>query len=431
VKISWAALEDMATLAGAAMEWRQVAGEVAFEAIRLACLDDAERPASSVPCPDRPGCAHKLWPKADGGYVGVSKADDGVDCDDIQVTDEEAVVWELNFVRLGRKVAESLSCDSMDAKLDLDRTRQIGSLGDGPLPILLTIQNDEDGFTKVVKQLVARFPKGFVLFAPTSRFCNVHATDLFGRVNAGFFTLEAHVILLANGKLQASKTAEELFAAHLAPPVGNTSIKRMAMQPCPRFLLRRGMGVWKLIFEGKEGEIDHGRGISLVAYLLFNPPLGGLHGTELAKRVFGQEILQEASLGADSDSTRRKIEKEAIKWNAVMKNPGASESEKAEALEELQNLADALNVTRMDSEGGADKQVRAIRRAIDRLIEKLRDAKDRKNNPHLALRALGEHLHKHLWIPSSRFSGDSRSRARAGVAGQFTYERPAGVVWAE
>lgn len=228
-----------------------------------------------------------------------------------------------------------------------------------------------------------------------------------------------------------ARSVEVLPAVAGEPAASAVPINGAAVLPSPRYLLRRGAGVWRLVFDGKEGEIDHGRGIALVAYLLFNPPVGGVHGTELAKLAFGQEILQEASLGADGDSTRRMIQKQAKEWMAVMKNPGASDMEKAEAMEHLEQLAETLNVTRADSEGGADKQVRAVRRAIERLIDKLREANDRKNDPHPALRAFGEHLDEHLWKPSSRFGGNRRSRARAGVAGQFTYECPKGVVWAE
>jgi hypothetical protein len=199
----------------------------------------------------------------------------------------------------------------------------------------------------------------------------------------------------------------------------------------PRYLLRRGAGMWRVVCDKKEGEIDLGRGISLVAYLLFNPPLGGLHGTELASLAFGYEVVQEASLSADGDSTRRLIQKKARECMAVLQDPSASDMEKDEARGELETLGKALNVTRQDSNGGADKQVRAVRRAIERLIDKLREAKDRKGDPHVGLRAFGEHLHEYVWKPSSRFSGDRRARARAGVAGRFTYERPADVVWEE
>ena len=97
----------------------------------------------------------------------------------------------------------------------------------------------------------------------------------------------------------------------------------------------------------------------------------------------------------------------------------------------LEDLAEGLNVTRSDSHGNAEREVRAIRRAIERLIDGLLEARDRRNNPHEALRAFGEHLHRYLWIPSSRFSGSRRSRVRTETAGMFAYERPPDVIWEE
>ncbi|WCJ60323.1 7-cyano-7-deazaguanine synthase [Fontisphaera persica] len=199
----------------------------------------------------------------------------------------------------------------------------------------------------------------------------------------------------------------------------------------PRYLLRKGAGIWRVVFDGKEGEIEHGRGIDLVAYLLFNPPQGGIHGTRLGAAVFGHAVVEEANMGSDSDPARRKILKEAEECRDILNDPTASETTRDEAVAKLEELAKVLNVTRSDSQGNAEKQVRAIRRAIERLIEKLREAKDRQNNPHQALRAFGEHLHKHLWVPSSRFSGTRHSRVSTETAGQFTYERPPDINWEE
>lgn len=201
----------------------------------------------------------------------------------------------------------------------------------------------------------------------------------------------------------------------------STGVGRSVMvAPGPRYLLRRGLGVWRVVFEGREGEIEHGRGISLVAHLLFHLAPGGLHGTELAGMAFGQAVVHEASLGADGDSTRRLIQRQAKECMAVLQDPLASEMERSEATEQLEELAKALKVTRAGSEGGAEKQVRAVRRAIERLIEKLREAKDRRHDPHPALRAFGAHLHEYMRKPSSRFCGSRCARSRAEVAGRFT-----------
>ena len=185
-----------------------------YPAVREAFLQKAKRKASSVQCPHLEGCTHELRLRGNG-YVAKCKDDDGAGCDDFLLSADAAEVWEVNLKRLGAAIAGALKCVVKDEKLELNRTRQIASLGSAPLPILLTVQHDKDGFSEVVARLVAKLPKGFVLLAPSSRFCTATATDMLGRVNAGFFDLETHVELLESGKLHAPKTGAELFAAHL------------------------------------------------------------------------------------------------------------------------------------------------------------------------------------------------------------------------
>lgn len=211
----WQCLEEMPGLAASAAEWqRHLGGD--FAVCKAAFLRRTTRHVASLPCPHDCGHAHDVRASRDGSFVGVCRGgDDDPACDDIPLTADDVAVWEVNLARLGRAIALALKCDAKDAKLGLDRTRQIASLGDAPLPIVLTIQHDEDGFGDVVAQLVARLPKGFILLAPTSRFCTAPATELLGKVNAGFFSLESLVTVLASGKLHASKSGGELFAAHL------------------------------------------------------------------------------------------------------------------------------------------------------------------------------------------------------------------------
>jgi len=210
---AWRCLEELPGLSGVAAEWKRYAG-TQFDPLRKGFLQKASRRASSIPCPTKIGCTHQVTPRGNG-FVGVCKDDEGTGCDDIPLTAADVEVWELNFPRLGRAVAQALKCDLKDTALGLERTRQIASIGDGPLPILLTIQHDEDGFVDTVARLVARFPKGFILLAPTSRFCNATATEMMGRVNAGLFTLEQQVNLMPNGTLHAPKSGGELFARYL------------------------------------------------------------------------------------------------------------------------------------------------------------------------------------------------------------------------
>lgn len=209
----WHILEDVPAHSAAAVDWKLHLGG-AYAAACEAFLQKAKRKASSVQCPHVESCAHELKPRGNG-FIGKCKNDDGPGCDDIMLTADEAEVWEVNLKRLGAAIAGALKCLAKDDKLEINRTRQIASLGNAPLPVLLTVQHDKDGFSDVVARLVAKLPKGFVLLAPSSRFCTATATDMLGRVNAGFFDLETHVELLDSGRLHAAKTGAELFKAHL------------------------------------------------------------------------------------------------------------------------------------------------------------------------------------------------------------------------
>ena len=198
-----------------------------------------------------------------------------------------------------------------------------------------------------------------------------------------------------------------------------------------RYFLRKGLGVWKLIFNGMEAVIKDCRGIALVAHLLFNHKTSSFHGSELAALVLGQAMVQEGSLGGDGETTQKKLKEVAGDCMAVIQDPSASELEKAEATKQLEDLAECRQVAGHSSVSGAEKQVRAVRRAIERFIGALRMARDRSKRVQQALRAFGEHLHQYMWIPSSRYGGSRRARVQTGTAGRFVYERPSGVRWQE
>jgi hypothetical protein len=353
------------------------------------------------------------------------------DCDTFEVPPEEAVLLDVNKPRLARAVGMALCGEAREMDLGVSGAQQVGAVGRNAVPVVLLVRAEAPGFRASLAELVARLRRPFVLLAPTSEFLDVAGHELLANAQAQFLDLQSHLTMSADGSLHANEAAIEVLGRMGRPAALNIPPRVTPAEPKPQYLLRKGQGVWRLVFDGQEGEIDDGRGIALVAHLLFNPPSGGLHGTELASLVFCHSVVVEASLGADGDSTRKVIQQKARECWATLNNPASSDLDKDEARDELEELARALNVTRSDSEGNADRQVRAVRRSIDRLIEKLRGATDRSKNPQAALRAFGEHLHKYLWTPSSRFSGDRRSRARAKVAGRFTYEPPDGVQWEE
>ena len=67
--------------------------------------------------------------------------------------------------------------------------------------------------------------------------------------------------------------------------------------------------------------------------------------------------------------------------------------------------------------------------AIQVLVAHLARAVDAAGEPEPVLRAFARHLDEHLLMPSSRHAVWIGGRDAAILAGFFTYEPPAGVVW--
>jgi len=199
----------------------------------------------------------------------------------------------------------------------------------------------------------------------------------------------------------------------------------------PRYRLQNGGGIWKIIFEGRAAEWKDEKGLHYVAYLLKNPPEEPIHGVKLAARVFGYADIPERSLGKEDASSQRAIEKEARELAALLTGGDASELVKEEARERLEELARIRQQAGKRPETSAEKTVRAVRKAIQRLHRDMAARKDEQGKPHPVFVPFAEHVRRHLLTPSARYSGPRGARVRAGVAGGFTYEPPEGVVWSE
>jgi hypothetical protein len=128
---------------------------------------------------------------------------------------EDLVLLELNWARLGRALASAFGFDLKEAVLGVPGVMQIGSFGGAGLPIVLSIQHEPEEFRSAVTELAVRLREGFVVFSPTARFFDVRSKELLAGAKAGLFDLETNVVLSLAGRLQARKTAGELFARFL------------------------------------------------------------------------------------------------------------------------------------------------------------------------------------------------------------------------
>lgn len=207
--------------------WRMWLGD-SFGVFNYAFLRTKSTRADSYPCPRECGCAHEIVEHTNGSLVAVCCCDPS-NCDDIKLTANDVVMWELNTSRLGRAICKAFDCDARVTDLHLPLTWQIGAKFSNAVPVILTIQNERDDFRNVIAELVARWRQPFILFAPTSRFVDAVCTELLDKAGAGFFDLETNLVLTASGGLQTRKSGGELFQA-FAPDAGKPIPETVAAQ---------------------------------------------------------------------------------------------------------------------------------------------------------------------------------------------------------
>ncbi len=214
------------------------------------------------------------------------------------------------------------------------------------------------------------------------------------------------------------------------------------------YRLGRGYKVWNLVFAGKREVMADERAVALVEYLLKHPPEAAMHATVLENRVDGNPVADAfaaverggnreesgSSLGGVvQEGTGKKLmggqgvilKQKLAQVQADIDDPTLPESEREEARQERAELLSAKGQGgRMVA--GAEKSVDRVRKAIRNLIVYLKTAEVTRGKPNAMLRAFGEHLETHLWLPSM---GAKNRLGAASRPGCFTYERPAGVTW--
>jgi hypothetical protein len=209
----WQSIESLAGDNHVAAEWARLAGEQ-FSPLRSAYLCDTPKRAGVIPCPHGCGCEHEISERKNGSLVALCRCEP-CSCDDFMVTAEQATLLELNTAKLGRAIANVFSGTPKETDLGVQGTKQIGSFGNGALPMVLIIRPDTESFTNAVAQLVARLPERFILLSPSRRFWNGNSSAWLKTAKAGLFDLESNLIFLPGGKLQARKSGGELFSPYL------------------------------------------------------------------------------------------------------------------------------------------------------------------------------------------------------------------------
>ena len=183
-----------------------------FERVAAVVLRPTEREAQWVPCPDQCCGGHRLVRAHSdgGGFLGVCD-DDDPPCEDLNLTSDEARVWEMDYARLGRTVARALGCDARDKEMGSARCRQIGTFSGAGVPVVMVLPTSAAEFRECVNRMFLQLREHFILLAPTGRFMEASCHGLIKTAKAGFFDLGSLLALEADGRLRPLRNAAALF----------------------------------------------------------------------------------------------------------------------------------------------------------------------------------------------------------------------------
>jgi hypothetical protein len=437
----------MPGLSAVAVDWQSFTGSQ-FEPFRALCLHHVEGTVKSYTCPRGCGCVHEVIHRHDHtAAIGVCRCKPP-ECPDIPLSIADITALELTWTRLSRALAQTFDLAPKFLKLPMENTVQFGSWPPEFVPAILTVQCIPAYFSSTIGKLVALLHKPFILFAPTALRLDAMCIAMLENSDSAFFPLDTTTLLKPNGTLLPARPPAELFARFTPKP----STPNKIMSPTPRYMIRKGLGFWRLIFDGQEAILKHERGVYFVAWLLTHPPEHPIHAIDLIAKIpeiyreqlglptlvdptTGKSVtlesgarIQERSLALDDAHAMRALFHKEKELENIL-DSDASEPVKNEALRELEQIAEFQKHHAGRSKDGAQRAVRSVRMAITRLHENLIEALDHEGHPHPVLRPFAHHLHKHILTPSARHSLTTSRGSRGALAGSFTYEPP-GITWA-
>jgi len=221
-----------------------------------------------------------------------------------------------------------------------------------------------------------------------------------------------------------------------------------------RYALRKGLGAWELIFEGRRAILKDEMGVPFVAWLLLNQPAEPVPALLLALRVEPPDrtcpgitevehpgtgetvlverdaILQERSLALDDGDCLRGLWHEQRKLEAILEDRNVSQVIKAEVQHDLEALQQFIRKQGWRTKITPSPATRKVGRAIRRFHQRLATALDSTGAPSPALRAFAAHLQDCLLVPSGRTGrrGGDRHKVPGGF---FIYLPPPGVAWTQ
>ncbi len=444
----WEGLDGMSSGAGLMVDWEWRFGAT-VDLVRPFLRATAEL-ARSYPCISHPvcDCRHELVEHG-GKLLSVCSRPGECFCERecVELEQKDLVVHAVDRARFGEAVRGALGLgECRGTPYSSLWLAEVGALGvpgsAGRAPVYFSTA--ESGLLAgELGKLKALRDGPLILLTARPGGCGCDVKLWLEREGGGHVALSSVLVAEAGGKFGTVRGTREIMRecterlAHfgvknaecrVAPDLARAP--RVNPAQGPRYLLRRVHLGWRLVFDGNETVLWDEKAVQCVAVLLLDPPVEPIHGTELANKAFGDAVVEEQrNLGMDDAERAQEMAAARRRCQAVIEDDGASEVERQEARAELEEIEDWARKHLRGTEGNEQRQVRAIRQNIRRLLDRLQTARNEHGEPDKVLRAFGEHLDRYLWRASGGGVSGRTSRVRAGLAGRFTYEPPQGVRW--
>jgi hypothetical protein len=193
----WQTLEALPALAGTKNVWQARLGD-SFEIVARLFLERGSGVAASYPCPRGCGCAHEVVRQHDRSFVAVCRCDPW-NCDDIELTEADVALWQVNIQKLARAIATALGIQARIVKLATPLTVQLGVWSTEAIPVVFTTAGTEDDLQLAAACLSGSLRGRFILLVPTLRHVGVATRQAMAVARAGVFGLDSILALTRPG----------------------------------------------------------------------------------------------------------------------------------------------------------------------------------------------------------------------------------------
>ena len=262
-----------------------------------------ETVSAEYPCPhpDGGGCSRRLIRRRDGRTVAVCPRESLRTCDDVEVTQADRTLHEVDAARLLARVAALLGVRGgvVQEVEGLRRTFLVATHHEGGREVgVYAVLAEPHRLQETVERLVARDPRALVVLTGASEL-PLRATE-FLRARGGRALRLADLLAIDDaGALVATRRLGDALAADR---VSDTPTAAPAYEPVPAdaCVFRREGKTWRVGFGGVVTSVGHTNGMEHIAELLRHPHRE-IHSVKLRDLVAGETPRARGSAGAILD----------------------------------------------------------------------------------------------------------------------------------